>query len=592
MLGIKKIDKMLFTSFIPPFIVTFMIAQFVLVMQTLWMYIDDIAGKGLGIFMITELLAYRSVSLIPLALPLAVLISSVMVLGNLGERYELSSIKSAGVSLVRLMRPLMFFGFIAAAFSYICAVYLIPEANLKFGSRMYDITRQKPTLKLEQGIFNDDFNGYTIHIGEKGRDGKEIRDVLIYDQKEANQGRVSQIVAENGEMYSTNDGRYFIMKLYNGYQYVETRPNGGRSYPFVRTSFENWTKVFDLGEFELKRTNEDLFKHNRSMLGVEELKSQVDTLSLRILKTKVDLSNSLTSYLRFLPRDSTYLRLMPKPVRPKVPEGVTPADPGLDSLATERTDSIAFALDSIKQARRDSLRNIQAAKGSGAVKGTAVVKSLDQQESTKKRKLLEKTKTGKGRTPPKTYSKKTTASAIKVNRYEVPEQIIEKPLSEYDSFIELFATKHHSKFKSKSLSAAKTIRSQAEQTLRRLDHLKEDKVKHIYDLHTKYSMAVACFIFMFIGAPMGAIVRKGGFGTPILVSIIFFMIFIVLTIFCRKIAESFVVPAEAAAWIPCLVLFPIGAFLTNKAMKDSKLLNADRYTRFFSRLFSKKKAVS
>ena len=582
MRGIKKLDWLLFRSFIPPFVVTFMIAQFVLVMQTLWMYIDDIAGKGLGILMITELLAYRSVSLIPLALPLAVLISSVMVLGNLGERYELSSIKSAGVSLLRLMRPLLFFGLFAAVFSYICAVYLIPEANLQFGSRMYDITRQKPTLKLEQGVFNDDFNGFTIHIGEKGSDGRQIRDVLIYDQKEANQGRVSQIVAEHGEMFSTEDGRYLIMKLYNGHQYLETRPNPGRSYPFVRTSFENWTKVFDLGEFELKRTNVELFKHNRSMLGVEDLKKQIDTLGLRIEKTKVDLSNSLTSYLRFLPTDSTFIKKAPQPKADTVlqtPDSTMVLD---GKLSKEILESRRKSMDTIPRLAGDTT--------STKNKMTA----LGQMPPERRKKRSERNRTAVQNKKPRVNgsTKKSKSKVRQTGKRKLPRQVIEKPITEYNDLLEVFAADEHSKLKNKSRSAAKTIKSQAEATLRRLDHLEEDKVKHIYDLHTKYSMAVACFIFMFIGAPMGAIVRKGGFGTPILVSIIFFMIFIVLTIFCRKIAESFVVSAATAAWIPCLVLFPMGMFLTRKAMQDSKLLNADRYAAFFRRLFQKKEKTS
>ena len=181
----KRIDRLLITSFIPPFIVTFMIALFVLLMQIMWLYIDDIAGKGLGFFILIELIAYKSVSLIPMALPLAILISSVMVLGNLAERYELSSLKSAGVPLLRIMQPLIFVAGAAVVFSFFCSNNLIPIANLKFGSRMYDIQRQKPALSLDEGIFNYDFTGYTIHIKEKEKDDRTIKDVLIYDHTDA-----------------------------------------------------------------------------------------------------------------------------------------------------------------------------------------------------------------------------------------------------------------------------------------------------------------------------------------------------------------------------------------------------------------------
>ena len=252
MAGIKKIDRLLVENFIPPFIVTFWIAIFVLVLQTLWQYIEDIAGKGVGFWLMIELLAYRSVSLVPMALPLAMLISSVMVMGNLAEKYELSSIKSAGVSLIRVMRPLMAMGILIALFSYYCAVSLIPISNLQFGARIFDISQQKPTMRLQTGVFNDDFAGFTIKIGKKGSDNKRIEDVLIIDESEANLGRISQITAEDGEMYTTSDGRYFIMNLNNGHQYIETAPGGGGTYPFIRSTFEKWTKAFRFGRIPTK----------------------------------------------------------------------------------------------------------------------------------------------------------------------------------------------------------------------------------------------------------------------------------------------------------------------------------------------------
>ena len=550
---VKKLDTMLIKSFIPPFFATFMIAIFVLIMQTLWMYIDDIAGKGVGMLLLVELLAYRSVSLVPLALPIAVLISSVMVLGNLGERYELSSIKSAGVSLFRIMRPLLFLGFVAALFSYFCAVFLIPEANLKFGSRMYDITHQKPTLRLQVGVFNDDFNGYAIRIGEKGQDGKTIKNVLIYDHKEAAQGRLSKITAESGEMYSTEDGKYFVMNLHNGYQYIEPKPSrSGASFPFIRTAFDNWTKIFDLGEFQLKRTNEELFKHNRSMLSVGELNSEIDSFDVKISKAQTEMSNSLANYFTLLDLDSTYIKIARVPA-------ILPS--GLDT--TTKNAIIPKAL------KKDSSKKTTASSSPSIKKMTNKIKAnlTSEKKSTKKVK-------------PK-------VSKNRFRKNKIPKQSIEKPLNEYQSITEIFPGNDQKNSLSKALNSAKSIRSRSGAAIRRLDHLKEDQVKHVYDLHTKYSMAVACFIFMFIGAPMGAIVRKGGFGYPLLVAIIFFMIFVVLTIFCRKIAESFVVSAYVAAWIPCMVLFPIGVILTIKAMNDSRF-EGFRLPAFVTNLFKKK----
>ena len=545
----KIVDRLLIKSFIPPFIVTFMIAMFVLVMQVLWLYIDDIAGKGLGLFIILELLGYKSLSLVPMALPLAVLISSVMVMGNMAERYELSSFKSAGVSLARIMRPMIGFGVFTVLLSFFCSNNLIPVANLKFGSRMYDIQKQKPALRLEAGIFNDDFDGYAIHIGNKPGDGKVIEDILIYDHTDANKGQLSQIVASDGEMYATEDGNFFMMNLYEGHQYMEGDPSGSgnsRSYPFVRTNFKSWYKVFDLSEFNLNRTNEELFKSNRSMLTSSQLAVAIDSLEMKIRRREVGISNQFSSYFDVLELDSTFLN------NPDEDDKMAAADAERIRAEAEKMEAKA---------------NSEAEKQNAGSTKEKEEKNEESPENNEKKKV--------NRKPVKSFN----GRPIK--------QVVERPLEEYESVLLLFSEAERLRLVNKSKSFIRSIQAHAESAMRSIDRLKEDKVKHIYELHTKYSMALVCFIFVFIGAPMGAIVRKGGFGYPILISIIFFMIFIVLTIFCRKIAESFVLPAAIAAWVPCSVLFPIGVILTRKAMNDSKLVNLDQYAAFFKSVWKR-----
>ena len=545
----KIVDRLLIKSFIPPFIVTFMIAMFVLVMQVLWLYIDDIAGKGLGLFIILELLGYKSLSLVPMALPLAVLISSVMVMGNMAERYALSSFKSAGVSLARIMRRMIGFGVFTVLLSFFCSNNLIPVANLKFGSRMYDIQKQKPALRLEAGIFNDDFDGYAIHIGNKPGDGKVIEDILIYDHTDANKGQLSQIVASDGEMYATEDGNFFMMNLYEGHQYMEGDPSGSgnsRSYPFVRTNFKSWYKVFDLSEFNLNRTNEELFKSNRSMLTSSQLAVAIDSLEMKIRRREVGISNQFSSYFDVLELDSTFLN------NPDEDDKMAAADAERIRAEAEKMEAKA---------------NSEAEKQNAGSTKEKEEKNEESPENNKKEKV--------NRKPVKSFN----GRPIK--------QVVERPLEEYESVLLLFSEAERLRLVNKSKSFIRSIQAHAESAMRSIDRLKEDKVKHIYELHTKYSMALVCFIFVFIGAPMGAIVRKGGFGYPILISIIFFMIFIVLTIFCRKIAESFVLPAAIAAWVPCSVLFPIGVILTRKAMNDSKLVNLDQYAAFFKSVWKR-----
>lgn len=513
-MGMKKLDRLVISSFIPPFVVTFMIAMFVLLMQTLWLYIDDIAGKGLGFFLLMELLAYRCVALIPMSLPLAILISSVMVLGNLAEYYELSSFKSAGVSLIRVMSSLIVFGAFTAVFSYVCSNNLIPIANLKFGSRMYDIQRQKPSLRIDEGVFNEDFQGQAIHIGNKKSDGRTIEDVLIYDHNEASRNRLSVVTAQSGEMYSLEDDRYFVMRLSDGHQYIEVQPgNAGNNngFPFVRTTFKHWTKVFDLSEFDLNRTNEELFKQNRTMMSSGQLREAIDSIGVRIANRRQSFSNNFNAYFHYVTPDSLL-------------------DATKDSTSAQnayRPDTLS----SIQSPRPE--RDIQPIPATALANKTALHNPLP---------------------------------------YRIYEQNADSLKSE-NGFYRSFGLRDRKEISSKAKTLTRGVLNQAESASRSIDSIREAEAKHIFELWTKFSMAVVCFIFVFIGAPMGAIVRKGGFGYPILVSIIFFMLFVVLTIFCRKIAETFVIPAAAAAWLPCAILFPIGLFLTYKAMNDAKVVN-------------------
>ncbi|MEL6866802.1 MAG: LptF/LptG family permease, partial [Bacteroidota bacterium] len=473
----KTIDRLLLRSFIPPFVVTFFIAMFVLIMQFLWTYIDDIIGKGAGLWILMELIFYLSMSLIPTALPIAVLISSVMVMGNLAERYELASLKSAGVPLLRVMKPLMFFMVGISMFSYFCSNNLIPLANLKFKSRLYDIRKQKPTLSLEEGVFNDDFKGFVIHIGEKGADNRSISDVLIYDTNNYNRGKPSMILADHGEMFMTNDKRYFVMNLFKGTQYRELQESGtgeDKTLPFVRTSFNSWTKVFDLSEFDLNRTDEDLFKSHQSMLSTAQLRLAIDSLDDKIHLKLSGMDKQIAQYF-YYSKDTVKVKKIERKVKQQVPP---------DSLAKEK------------------------------VLGTA--SKTNQKPAQNQRKTAVKTEKKVNHSP--SYQKQVKAI----------EQKLDREITAYDYFYETLPRKERIRLFNKAKSFARSIHGHSETTLRALDRVGESRVKHVFELNIKFSMAVVCFIFLFIGAPMGAIVRKGGFGYPILIAIIFFMLFIVL----------------------------------------------------------------
>jgi len=517
---LKRIDELVITSFIPPFIVAFSVSLFVLLMQMLWIYIDDLAGKGLGFFTVIELLSYRAVSFVPMALPLGILLSSVMLMGNFAEHYELSSMKSAGMSLVRIMQPMLIFSLFTVAFSWYCSDYLIPAANLKFGSRMWDIQQTKPALRLDVGVFNDDFQGFTIHIGKKMSDGRTIKDVIIYDHTESNSGKYTVITAKDGEMFTSPDGNIFVMRLRNGYQCIESRgyqASNQSKYPFIRTGFKQFTKVFDLTEFSLSRTNEELFKQSRQTMDSRALKAAADSMALDIHKRTVIAGNYVANYVSIFKVDSTYLKEEVKAKSTEQNRGSGPTPISVSAPAESTFDS----------AHSVSL-------GFNVLRSTILKRA--------------------------------------------------KPISVVSHFADTFSDADKTTLRGRAESAARGIQNQTVSTTTSLGTTMENRVKFIYDWQMKYSIAVVCFIFMFIGAPMGAIVRKGGFGYPLLVAIVFFMLFVILTIFCRKIAETFVVSAYLAAWLPCLILMPLGIWLTYKAMNDQPLNLFEGVRYFFQSL--------
>lgn len=518
-------------------------------MQMLWLYIDDIAGKGVGFFLLIELIAYMSVSFFPMALAIASLISSVMVLGNLAEHYELSSIKSAGVPLSRTILPLAFVVFGIAVFSFFCSNNIIPISNLKFKSRLYDIRRQKPTLNLEEGAFNDDFKGFSIRIGEKKSDNRTIKDVLIYDQSEASKGgKMTVISAAAGEMYVTDDEKFFIMELTDGMQSYEPEPTGKtastKNAPFSRTYFKKWTKVFDLGEFEMSRTDVGLFKSHHSMMSVQQLYTAIDSIDDD--------------------KNERFRRLH------------------------EQTVRFFYPMKKVWQAHLKEEREEKEDEDE-ATNGVDYEKYMDKSPKKVDTKNIVQKSVGKDTKPEKKETKK-------VSRPKTPgrrnlEQIIDKPLAEYGSFAELFEQQKRSELYDKAKSFARTVQGQAESAKRSMERIRLSRVKHVFEMNSKFSTAAACLIFLFIGAPMGAIVRKGGFGYPLLISIIFFMIFMIVTIFCKSLAERAVMNPTLAAWMSCIVLAPFGMVLTWVATTDKKIFNFDKVAFLFQKItaFFKKK---
>lgn len=297
----KKIDRLVIKSFIGPLILTFFIAQFVLVMQFLWKYVDDLVGKGLNTGILLELLLYASARLVPMALPLAILVASIMTLGSFGEHFELTAIKSSGVSLLRFIRALALFVIGLSLFAFFFSNNLLPKANLKFGALLYDIRHQKPTVAIKPGIFYSGIDGFYIRVEDKDDETNSLYKITVYDHT-SGKGNDHVITAEKGQMLQDEEATTLTLRLENGKQYREIdpqEPQPEKRYEMVSTQFKSWEKKFDLSAFKLSRTDENFFKDLKQMLNLQQLYDEIDTIHSEERQLLAGFNNYLIPYYAF-----------------------------------------------------------------------------------------------------------------------------------------------------------------------------------------------------------------------------------------------------------------------------------------------------
>ncbi|HSN62447.1 MAG TPA: LptF/LptG family permease [Ferruginibacter sp.] len=464
---IKKLDKLILRAFLGPFIATFFIAFFMLMMQSLWKYIDDLVGKGLDFITIGQFLWYASASLLTLAMPIAILISSIMTFGNLGESFELVAIKSAGISLLRFMRPLMWFTILLCGITYLFANYVIPYANLKFKTLYSDIYYKKPAFDLKEGVFFTYIPTYAIKVGKKDPDGKTIRNVLIYEQNNPLQD--NSIVAENGVMKISDDKNYLEFNLQNGFRYQEQGNATDTATEYIRLGFKEFKKLFDLSVLQKQNTNDSIFKNSHQMLSARQLSKNIDSLKI------VD-----------------------------------------DSLNNKMYQTLNLNMHFT--AMKDSLWNIAQNK------------------------------------PALVFNDK------------------------------LFPDSANAIINDRALTVGNDIKNAIQFNTYDAEGREKNIRLHKIEWHRKYSFSVACLVLFFIGAPLGSIIRKGGMGMPLVVAIIFFLIFHLLGMFGEKFVKENLTTPFIGMWLAVIVLTPVGIFLTYKAMHDSQLFNKEYYTRTFRKI--------
>ena len=489
-------------------------------MQILWLYVDDIMGKGVSFWVLVEFIFYLSISLIPMAMSIAMLLASVMTMGNLAERYELAAMKSSGISLARIMKPLAILAIGMGVLSFIFSNYLIPIANLKFKSRLYDIRTQKPALSLEESVFNYDFQGFVIRIGKKHKDKIHLEDIIIINQG-SRADESAEILAKTGEMYTTDDKKYFVMKLHDGWQYQELSKyqHPKKKYPFVRTKFAEWQKIFDLSEFQMEQTDPNLFKSHQSMLNVKQLLIAIDSLETKKVARLTNLSKINENYFTFAKVETTPKKVSKKPKKASIPKTTKKTPKTIAKAATQKL-----------------LENKRKAQG---IREKAKIRQIE-------------------------FDIDTITQLIQTF----------PPLAQYDIL-------------TKTKSTIGRVQSSAYRAASMRQGIDKKLRSFWFEMLSKFNIAIACVVFLFIGAPMGAIIRKGGFGYPLLVAIAFFILFIMISMVGKKMNTEQQMNVWLASFLSSMVLLPIGFYITRQAMKDAQVFNIRNVQNFFSKLFNR-----
>ncbi|MEI6277266.1 MAG: LptF/LptG family permease [Prolixibacteraceae bacterium] len=475
----KRLHLYIIKRFIGPLIVTLVISLFVLLMQFLWVYLDDLVGKGLELNIIVEFLIYTLAMLMPMALPLSMLLASIMTFGDLGENNELLAMKAAGISLFRIMKPVIVVSILLSIGAFQFSNRVIPVSYKKLIALMASIRQMRPEIVIKEGVFSNDIDNFSIKVGRKAKDASMLYDIMIYDHR-YDRGNETVTLADSGTMKITTDKRFMILTLYSGetHEDIQGDNKAARGYPVRTDKFKKQTLYSKLQGMELERKDESIFRNQYRALNNKQLQHFVDSISKQaeisinesvlLLNYPSPIALSMRAIVR---KDSTY---MPKMRLKKLVD--------LDSVMLNtnlivRKQLIEGALTSA----RNNMRALQQA---------------DEQNISNLRML---------------------------NRFDT-------------------------------------------------------------EWHKKFTYSIACLIFFFIGAPLGAIIRKGGLGMPLVISVMLFIFYWVTSTTGEKYVREAATYLWFGVWFSTIIFLPAGVFLTYKAVTDSTVLNIDSYIAFFKKL--------
>ena len=484
MLRIKRMDLFILQSFLPLFVMTFCICLFIVLMQFLWRYIDDLVGKGLGVDVISELFFYAALTMVPMALPLAILLASLMIFGNLGENFELTAMKASGISLLRTMAPLIILMVIIATGAFFFQNYARPVAQTKMYTLLYSVRQKSPELEIPEGVFYDQIPGYNLFVEAKDRDRGILYGMMIYDVSKGFENS-SIILADSGKMSFTDDKTHLFLQLWSGesFENLKEAASGMKNVPYRRETF-NTKEIMVPFDANFNRLDEQGMRSQYIGKNISELRATIDSVRHQVDSVGSSYAYGLrhTPHLdlvtyEFAPDTAGTLQRVPTPFA-EAPEAVIDVD------SVFRGSSSGIRLGYLQQALSKAQRSRQ--------------------------------------------------------EYEYRAITMNEDL--------------------------KTIR------------------RHSIELMKKFTLSFACIIFFFIGAPLGAIIRKGGLGTPLVISVFLFIFYYIIDNKGYKMARDGKWPVWQGMWLSAAVLLPLGIFFTYKAVNDSTLFNPDAIRNFFSTL--------
>ncbi|HCD87585.1 MAG TPA: hypothetical protein DEQ87_08105, partial [Algoriphagus sp.] len=559
---------------------------------------DEIFGKGLGFWIYAELIGYFVVSISPMALPLAVLLSSLMTFGNLGEHFELTAIKSSGISLIRALRPIAIFTVFLVIAAFLSNNFLVPKVNLKTFSLLYDIRMKSPALDIREGIFYAGIPGYSIKVNQKIGDN-DLKDIIIYNHNDA-LGNLDVTIADSGRMEKFFNENYMRLTLYKGTNYKEARATRGISekpVEFNRTTFDENVIIFDMDAFQLSRTPEDLWSTNRAIKNISEIKVGLDSISTLVNDEQFQNYRTASSIYPFFTRDRNL-------------------DP-LDNIMERKAEDDSLRVQKARKNRElaDSLENLKNKPDTSTILATKPESRLEFKPDSSKTLSVRNSSS---------ISKSDSLFQAKVSNRKIQrrnlenieldaEELVENPqediqeqpkkirrtdpLSEeekakIDSVV--FKKGYQSNALTMALNNARSLKNNFNIKKIQIENHQKEFRRYEIAWYQKYTQAFACFVMFLIGAPLGAIIKKGGLGMPVLVSIIFFIVYYMLTITGEKWAKEGVTDPFLGTWFSCLMLLPFGLFFLKQARKDARLFEPDFYIEWWKgvrKRFKEKRTV-